>query len=50
VIPLAALCLAGERRIGEPFPVQQFFAGSFRSAGIIPDQYLQERNESATSE
>jgi hypothetical protein len=36
VIPLAALCLAGERRIGEPFPVQQFFAAQYRSAGIIP--------------
>jgi hypothetical protein len=43
VIPLAGLCLAGERRIGDPFPVQSFsfFAHHFVRArrGSSPNQY-----------
>jgi hypothetical protein len=52
VIPLAGLCLAGERRIGDPSPVQQFFS----SSRLIPlgrdhrrTNPLYERNESATT-
>jgi hypothetical protein len=37
VIPLAGLCLAGERRIGEPSPVQQFFATRSARRGIIAE-------------
>jgi hypothetical protein len=36
VIPLAGLCLADERRIGDPSPTQQFFATRYRSAEKLP--------------
>jgi hypothetical protein len=51
VIPLAGLCLAGERRIGDPFPVQSSsritsfaLGGDHRRTDI-----LCERRESATT-
>jgi hypothetical protein len=49
VIPLAALCLAGEFRTGDASSVQQFFAPHSAQRESSPNNVLYQRNESAAT-